>query len=145
MHTLIQLSVFWALAFMSLGVAIMSLGIFYSLIGDGLELHSFWKETVLAGVVSLIEAVSVWLILTYVPGAVRALFLPALAVALIYKIAHLEDWSRFEIFLLFIFQVFIVALGASLYFGQFQTALIILAAFAVILLIVGAFIRCFGD
>ena len=145
MHTVIQLSVFWALAFVSLSLAVVLLSNLYSAMGDGLELLSLGKETALAGIVSLIEAISVWLILTYVPAAARALFLPALVVALIYKVAHLEDWSRFEIFLLFVFQIIIASLATSLYFGRFQTALIILAGLIVILFIAGVFIRSFGD
>src|SRR5690349_2385166 len=145
MHAVFQLSALWALAFASLSLAIVLLGLFYSLIGDGLELLSLGKEILLAAAASLIEAVSVWLVLTYVPAATRALFLPALVVALLYKVAHMQDWGRLEIFLLLIFQAFIAGLGAALFFGQFLTALVLLAGFAVILFVVGVFVRSFGD
>jgi len=145
MHAAIQVSAYWALAFVSLCLAVVLLSVFYDLIGDGLELLSLGKELVLAGAASLIEAASVWLVVTYVPAAVRALFVPALIVALLYKMAHLEDWSRYEIFLLLIFQTFVVCLGTSLLFGRFQTAIIILAGFAVILFIIAAVARSLGD
>jgi hypothetical protein len=145
MHTAIQLSVFWALAFTSLCLAVVLLRIFYDLIGDGLDLLSLGKEAVVAGFASLIEATSAWLIMSFIPAAARAMFVPVLIVALIYKVAHLENWSRYEIFLLLIFQAFIAGLGASLYFGRFQTAMIILAGFAVLLFIIGAFARSFRD
>jgi hypothetical protein len=62
-------------------------------------------------------------------------------VALIYKVAHHEDWSRYEILLLLMFQVVIGCLGASLIFGHFETAIIILVGFGIVLAIIAAFAR----
>jgi len=73
------------------------------------------------------------------------MIIPALIVALIYKIAHFEDWSRYEVFLLLIFQTFIGCLGASLFFGQFQTAIIILVCFGIVLAIIAAVAKAFSD
>jgi hypothetical protein len=143
MHAAMQLSVFWALAFVSLCAALVLLNLFYNLIGDGLELLSLGKEAVIAGIASLVEAASLWLVVTFVPGAARAMIIPVLIVALIYKVAHLEDWGRFEIFLLVGFQVFIGCLAISLFFGHFQTAMIILVGFAAILGIIAAFAKSF--
>ena len=50
MHAAMQLSVFWALAFVSLCTALVLLNLFYNLIGDGLELLSLGKEAMIAGV-----------------------------------------------------------------------------------------------
>jgi hypothetical protein len=143
MHAVMQLSVFWVLAFLSLCTALVLLNLFYNLIGDGLELLSFGKEAMIAGIASLVEAASLWLVVTFVPAAARAMFIPVLIVALIYKVAHLEDWGRFEVFLLVVFQAFIGCLSASLFTGHFQTAMIILVAFAAILAVIGAFSKSF--
>ncbi len=110
---------FWALAFLSLGAALVLLNIFYSLIGDGLELLSLGKEAVIAGIASLIEAASLWLVVTFVPAGARAMIFPALVVALIYKVAHFEDWGRFEILLLLVFQYLRWLSGCILVFRPF--------------------------
>jgi hypothetical protein len=141
MHLAIQLSVFWVLAFLTLCAALLLLNIFYGLIGDGLELLSIGKEAVIAAIASLVEAASIWLVISFVPAAVRAMIIPALVVALIYKVAHLEDWSRYEVLLLLIFQIVIGCLGVSLFFAHFQTAIIILVAFAAVLAVIAAFAR----
>jgi hypothetical protein len=145
MHTAIQLSILWAAAFFSLSTALVLLNTFYSLIGDGLELLGLGKEAVVAAIASLVEALSLWLVLSFVPAAGRALIIPALIVVLIYKVAHLEDWGRLEIFLLLIFQLFIGGLGATLFYGQFQMAITILVGFGVVLAIIAAFARAFSD
>jgi len=143
MHAAMQLSVFWALAFVSLCIALVLLNLFYNLIGDGLELLSLGKEAMIAGIAALVEAGSLWLVVTFVPAAGRAMIIPVLIVALIYKVAHLEDWGRFEVFLLIAFQVFIGCLGVSLFTGHFQAAMIILVGFAAILGIIAAFAKSF--
>jgi hypothetical protein len=141
MHAAIQLLVLWVLAFLSLGTALVLLNIFYDLIGDGLELVSLGKEAVIAGIASLVEAASLWLVVAFVPAAGRAMIIPALIVALVYKVAHLEDWGRFEILLLLVFQVVIGCLGVSLFFGHFQTAIIILVVFVAILAVIAGIAR----
>jgi hypothetical protein len=141
MHSAIQLLIFWALAFLTLCTALVLLNIFYNLIGDGLELLSLGKEIAIAGVASLVEAAGLWLVVILVPAASRAMIIPVIIVALIYKVAHHEDWSRYEILLLLMFQVVIGCLGASLIFGHFETAIIILVGFGIVLAIIAAFAR----
>jgi hypothetical protein len=141
MHAVMQLLVFWALAFLSLCTAVVLLNIFYGLIGDGLELLNLGMEAMIAGIASLVEAASLWVMVAFVPGAARAMIFPALVVALIYKVAHLEDWGRFEILLLLVFQMVIGSLGVSLFFGHFQTAIIILAVFAAVLAVITGIAR----
>jgi hypothetical protein len=131
MHAAIVLAVFWALAFATLCAAVYLLALFDGLIENDLELHSLGKEAAIAGMASFIEAVSIWLILLFVPGALRAMIFPALIVALIYKVAHLEDWSRYDILLLLIFQVVIGCLGASLVTGHFGTAILVAVVFGI--------------
>jgi hypothetical protein len=78
------------------------------LIGNDLTLRSLGQEAAMAGIASLVEGAGVWLVASFVPAAARALFVPALIVALIYKVSHLEDWSRYDVALFLAFQTVIV-------------------------------------
>jgi hypothetical protein len=69
------------------------------------------------------------------------MLIPFLIVGLIYKISHLEDWSHYEIICLVLFQLIVVAIGASLFLGNFAAAFGIFIVFAVVLAIIAAFIR----
>lgn len=53
MHAAIQLSAYWAVAFLTLGIAVVLLNIFFGLIGNDLELRSIGSEIVIAGFASL--------------------------------------------------------------------------------------------
>jgi hypothetical protein len=141
MHIMLQLLLFWALAFGTLCVALVLTNIYSSVIDSDLSLHSIGKEGVIAGIASLVEAASVWAVLAFLPAASRALIIPALVVALIYKVSHLEDWSRYDIFLLMGFQAVIACSGAALFSGHFQLAIAIVGAFAVCLTIIAVMIR----
>jgi len=111
------------------------------LIGNDLELSTAGKETVTAGVASLVEAVGFWLIATYAPSAGRAMVFPLFVAALIYKIAHFEDWNRNDVLMFMAFQAVIVIVGMSLAHGHFLAAILILAGFALFLGLVAAFAR----
>ncbi len=126
---------------MSLGLAVLLMNIYFGFIGDDVELKSVGAELGIAGVCSLIEAVSLWLVVTYVPAASRALIIPALMVALIYKVAHYEDWGRFHIFMLLAFQAAIGLLGVCLFFGRFEAALWILLGTGVVLAVIAGFAK----
>jgi hypothetical protein len=146
MHAALQLLLFSTVAFVTLSAALVLLSIFYGLIENDLELHSPGKEAAIAGVASLIEGAGVWLVVWGIPAAqrglgMRALFVPAIVVALIYKIAHLEDWGRGDVLLLLMFQSVIVCSGALLVFGRFGLALLILAGFGIILAVIAGFAR----
>jgi hypothetical protein len=146
MHPAIQLLVFWALAFLTLCAALTLLNVFYSLIGNDFTLRSLGQEAAIAGIASLVEGAGVWLLASFVPTASvpttsRALVVPALVVALIYKLGHLEDWSRYDVALFLVFQIVIVASGASLFLGHFQTAIIIVGIFGGILAVIASIAR----
>lgn len=141
MHVAIQLAAFWALAFLTLGMAVVLLNIFFDLIGNDLELHSAGTEVSIAGIASLVEAVSMWLVITLVPAAARAMIVPAIIVALIYKLAHPVDWGRFHVFMLLVFQAVIGWVGVSLIVGHFHTAIAIVVGFAVALFILASFLK----
>lgn len=144
-HAMIQLAVFWALAFLSLGLALVLLNIFFALIGNDLELRSAGSEMVVAGICSLIEGLGFWLVITLIPGGSRALILPVLIVALIYKAAHYEDWGRFDIFMLLAFQTAIGFMAVSLFFGRFQPALFVLIGFGGLLTVIALCAKSLWD
>jgi hypothetical protein len=129
-------------------MAVILLNIYFGLIGNDLELLSAGKEIAIAAVASLVEATGLWLIILFVPAAyftraLRAMILPFLIVGIIYKLAHLVDWSRYDVFMLMVFQFVIAFEGLFLLHGQFQVALAVLLAFAFGLVIFGAIFRSF--
>ena len=88
---------------------------------------------------------SFWLVVTFIPAGSRALIIPAVVVALIYKVAHYEDWGRFDVFMLLAFQAAIGFLGVSLFFGHFQAAIYILVGFGVVLAVIAGFAKSLWD
>jgi len=76
------------LAFLTLGAALVLLNLFDSLIGNDLTLLSTGQEAVIPGLTSFIEGGSVGLVITFVPTAGGALIVPAIVVAIIYRLAH---------------------------------------------------------
>jgi hypothetical protein len=145
-HAAIQLSLFWALAFVTLCAALVLLSIFYGLIENDLELHSLGKEAVIAGIASLVEGASVWLVVFFIPAAqravgLRALIVPTLIVALIYRVAHLEDWRNGDVLYLLLFQFALCCSVAFLLTGHFGQALFVLAVLGIILAVIAAFAK----
>jgi len=136
-----QLLGYWALAFVTLAAALVLLNIYDGIIGNDLILLSAGKEAVLAGIASLVEGGSLWLVVSFVPTAARALLIPAIIVALIYKVGHLEDWSRYDVTMLLLFQGVLIALAVCLFTGQFLVALVILLVFAFALALIAGFLR----
>lgn len=137
MHPIFMLVGFWALAFISLCLALLLLNIYANLIDYDFMLHNLGKEAILAGVCSLIEAVSIWAVATYLPGAARALIVPALVVFVIYLLAHLEDWNKSDPGLVLIFQFVIGLVALCLFGGHFGAAVIIAIVFAGALAVIG--------
>jgi hypothetical protein len=126
---------------MSLGLAILLLNIFWNLIEQDLDLKDLSHEAIIAGGASMIEAIGLTLLIPLGARGLQAMLIPFLIVGLIYKISHLEDWSHYEIVCLLLFQLIIVAIGASLFLGNFAAAFGIFIVFAVVLAIIVAFIR----
>ena len=141
MHAILLLLLYWALAFVSLGIAVVLVNVYSSVIDGDATLHSMGREAAIAGVASLIEAASVWVVLSFIPGATRALILPAMVVALIYKVTHFEDWSAYDVLLLLAFQLVIGLSGAALFSGQFGLAVLLIGCFGIGLAIVASIIR----
>jgi hypothetical protein len=148
MHAAIQLIIYWALAFLTLSAAIVLLAFLCASVENDLELLSFRKEAIIAGIASLVEAAGVWSIVWLIHPdfrvfGLRAMIVPLLIVAVIYKITHLENWSRYELFLLLLFQAAIGCVIASLMLGHIGTAMILLACFAAILVLVIGWAKLF--
>lgn len=145
MHPVLQILELWVLAFITLCLALLLLAIFFALIENNVTLHSCGKEAVIAAVASLVEGASVWVVVTFLPlgGPFIAsrLFVPAIIVGVIYKLTHLEDWSRYEILALLLFQLMISFFCASLLLGHFLATLGGLFIFAVCLAVTVAFMR----
>jgi hypothetical protein len=142
MHFAIQLLAFWSFAFVTLCSAVLLLNIFDSIIGNDLTLHSVGREAAIAGSASFVEAACLWLVVTYAPQAIgRAIVVPALIVALIYKIAHLEDWSKGDVFMLLTFQLLTACVAAIMLTGHFLAAVFLLLVFAAILAVIASFMK----
>jgi len=141
MHPVFILLGLWAFAFVSLCLALLLLNICSNLIDYDFTLNGLRKEAILAGICSLIEAVSVWIVATYIPAATRALILPALLIFVIYMLAHLEDWNRFDPGLVLLFQFVIGAIAVSLFGGHIGAAVIITVVFAGVLAVIAGIAR----
>src|SRR5450432_758847 len=107
----------------------MVLNVIWAVIEYDLALHNLGRELFIAAIASLVEGGSVAALIIFVPAnflpmAARALFIPAIIVGLIYKAAHYEDWSRYEIFLLLIFQILITGVCLFLLAGHFGLAVL---------------------
>lgn len=129
MHVALKILELWAYAFLTLAMALTVLNVIWALIDADLALHGLGKELFIAALASLVEGASVAIVLRYIPTAVQALFISAIVVGLIYKAAHYEDWSRYEVFLLLIFQMVITGFGLCLLAGLFGNALVVLGVF----------------
>jgi len=141
MHAVLMFILVWSLAFISLASAIVLLNIYYSAIGNDLTLRNVGQEAIIAGIASLIEGASAWVIISVLPSAARAMAVPAIVVAILYKFTHLEDWNRYDIGLLLLFQLVLTASVGLLFIGRFEAALVVTAVFGGFLAVIGSFVR----
>ena len=124
----------WAVAFSTLALALVTLNIVWTVIDYDLALHTLGRELFIAATSSLVEGGSVAALIfliphNFLPMAIRALFIPAIIVGLIYKVAHNEDWSRYVVFLLLIFERMILGFFLLLLAGHFGLALLFMGVF----------------
>jgi hypothetical protein len=129
---------YWVAAFVTLCLGLVLLSVFYRLIDSELGLHGLGKEAAIAGVASFFQGLGAWLIFTYAPGAGRAMLIPGLMAAIIYKLSHLSDWSGYEMGGIFLFQMVLWSVGALLFSGEFKIALAVLLAFGIGLSIIAS-------
>ena len=146
MHAAIELVAIWAIAFLTLGAAVVSLSVFCGYIQSDMELHSLGKEATIAGIASLIEATALWLIILFIPAmsrgmALRGMIIPIFIVGFIYRLAHLASWGFFEAGMLLAFQIGIALLVTCLFAGNIQAAVMVVVMFAIVLGVVAAFAK----
>jgi len=139
MATATQFFQYWALAFVTLGVALVLLSLFYRFIDSDLDLHGLRKETMIAGIASAVQGAGFWFSASLFHGdAFRRLVIPGAIVGIIYWLAHLEDWSGYEIGGIAYFQGALLATGLCLVGGQIKLAFLILGVFVVGLAIIAS-------
>jgi len=131
MHIALKILEFWAIAFITLTLSLVVLNIIWSAIDYDLALHNLSKELSIAAIASLVEGGSLAAMILLIPAnflpvAVRMLFIPAIIVGLIYKATHYEAWSRYEVFLLLIFQLLIIGFTIFLLAGHFAMMFLLL-------------------
>jgi hypothetical protein len=143
MHAIFHILEFWALAFASLSATLVLLNIFWDLIEQDLCLKTLGKEALIAGAASFIEAIGLWLILTFAnsPVGMYGMIIPGLIVGVIYKAAHFEDWTRYEIICLLMFQLIVATIVAGLLTAHFATAITVAVVFAMVLAVIASFMR----
>lgn len=131
----------WLFTFVTLAGALVLLNLYSDWIGSDFALHGIGKELTVAAVCSLIEAASVWAVVTYVPSATRALFIPVLLVWVIYRVAHLDDWGHLDAGWVLLFQFALMGILGGLVTGHFGLSVLIGFGFAAVLGIVAAILR----
>jgi hypothetical protein len=123
----------WAIAFATLCVAVLLLNIFYAVINTDLGLLTLRKELAVAGFASLFEGAAIWLMVSPLHVDVRILFPALIILGIIYRFAHLTEWSGYEVGGLLLFQIGIWSIIASLVTRNFGTAFVILAMVGAVL------------
>ena len=128
---------FWALAFVTLSVALMVLSAFCRFVDPDLELLGPTREGIVALVASAAQGGGYWFSASLFPGhPFHRMVIPGMIVAIIYWLTHLEEWSGYEIGGIAYFQGAILSVGLLLVHGEYQLAILISAAFMVGLAII---------
>ncbi len=134
MSTGILFFLYWGLAFVTLCAAVAALNFFYRFVYSNLELHGLGTEITIAVVASAVQGAGFWVSSYFFHGdPFRCLTIPAIAVALIYLVAHLPNWGGLETSGIAGFQAAIIIAGMLLLAGQFQFALAVVVTVAIIL------------
>jgi len=141
MRTALILLELWVLAFVTLAFAVLLLNIFWNLIDQDLELRTLGQEATIAAIAAFVEVLGLRTVAHLGPGGGLAILAIAVVVALIYKVAHLEDWHRYEIVCLLLFQSVFSAVGASVAIGHFLMAACVLAIILATLGVVAVFLK----
>jgi len=123
---------YWGLSFVTLGIAVALLNLFYRFVDCDLNLHRFRKEVVIAGIASAVQGAGFWFSASLFHGdPFRRLVIPGAIAGFIYWITHLEDWSGYEIGGIAFFQAGILGTGICVAGGQFKLAATILGVFII--------------
>jgi len=135
---------YWSLAFVTLCTALVALDLFYRFVDSDLALHGWRKEAVIACVASLVQGAGFWFSASLFqdsPFFRPVLVVPMLALALIYWLTHLEDWSGYEIGGIGYFQAALLATGVCLLAGEVQLAVMVVGLFAAGLALIAGIAR----
>lgn len=142
MNPATQFFIYWALAFVTLCVALALLSVFYRLIDFDLHLHGLRKEAVIAVIASAVQAAGFWFSASLFHGNLpRRLVIPGIIVAIIYKLGHLTEWSGYEIGGIMVFQGMILFTGVCLFAGMFKLVVIVLVVFVICLALIANIAR----
>jgi hypothetical protein len=144
MAAAVQFLHYWVLAFVTLCVALVMLNLFYRWIDCDLCLHGFRKEAVIVIIASAVQGAGFWFSASLFHGdAFRRpiLVIPFALVGIIYWLAHLEDWSGYEMGGILLSQAVILGVGFCVVGGMLGLAVIILGAFAVGLAVIASIAR----
>ena len=142
MATSTQFLEYWGLALVTLSLTLVLLSLFCRFIDSDLDLHGLRKEIVIAFVASAVQGAGFWFSASLFPGnPFRRLVIPSLSVGIIYYLAHLEDWSGYEVGGILYFQSALLATGALLFSGEIKIAFFVLGIFAFGLVIIAGIAR----
>ncbi len=140
----IQFLAYWALAFVTLCVALVALHAFYRLVDSDLHLHAWPKEVVVATVASFFQGAGFWAsALLFHGDAFRrpVLLIPFTISGLVYWMTHLNDWSGYEIGGIALFQAVLAGLFLCMYSAQYKLAVLIAGGFAICLMAITGIVR----
>jgi len=135
----------WALAFVTLCIALLLLAIFFALIENDIELHSLGKEAAIAAFAALIEGVSVWVVVTFVPPAYVAIAGPHCS----FPPSSLQSFTRLRTLRIGVITRFVLSCSFNsssralecLLLGHFAAAFGILVVFFICLAVTVAFMK----
>jgi hypothetical protein len=103
------------------------LNFFYRFLELDLYLCSLGKEAVIAAIGSAFQGAGFWFSASLFHGnPFHRLMIPGAILAIIYWLAHFEDWNGFEIGGIALFQAAIVATGLCVLGGDFKLGMLLL-------------------
>jgi|ERR1043166_5379252 hypothetical protein len=129
---------YWALAFVTLSLAVVLMDLYYRLIDFDLDLRGPRKEAIIALMSSAVQGSGFWLSASLFNGDAfrRINAIPALIVALIYWATHFKDWSGYEVGGIAYFQAWILTTGLLLYHQEVKMAIIFFGLFLLGLIVI---------
>ncbi len=134
----------WLGAFGTLVVSLGLLLLYFRILGSDLELNSRPAELILALVTSAAQAGGYWamqLLLRGLPASLARVHaetvIPACAVVLFYKLAHVMKWDRYDVLGLLSFQFVVYLIASLLLDREIGAAVLVLSAFALALVLIG--------
>jgi hypothetical protein len=133
---------YWGLALLSLCLAVPATALYYRCLDSDLDLHRWPKEFMIAAVASIFQGAGFWLSASLFNGdPFRRLVIPGAIAGFVYYIAHLEDWSGYEIGAITFFQMMVLVTGLGICYGSWKLTALILALCVGALVFIGLFVK----